>query len=108
MLPLAHQAKTIVFQASAPADLRVVLSVSSSPQELSGESAATYHLVLGGDDNMNSWVSKELNGLSEIKLKIPTPKILRQDRLQTFWISWDQHKLLGNLFYLLIRELVLN
>jgi hypothetical protein len=32
-------------------------------------------------------------GLSEIKTKIATPKILRQDRLQTFWISWDQIKL---------------
>lgn len=34
-----------------------------------------------------------MTGLSEIKKKIPTPKILRQDRLQTFWISWDQIKL---------------
>lgn len=65
---------------------------------------------------MYSWISKQMNGkfqyllkckdlirmsndsvdwtgLSEIKIKIPTPKILRQDRLQTFWISWDQIKL---------------
>ena len=94
MIPLAHDAKTVVFQASAMADLRVVLSTSSTPQELNGDQMS-YHLVLGGEDNMNSWVSKQLNGLSEIKLKIPTPKLLRQDRLQTFWISWDQHKLLG-------------
>jgi hypothetical protein len=31
--------------------------------------------------------------LSEIKAKVATPKLLRQDRLQTFWISWDKKKL---------------
>lgn len=29
----------------------------------------------------------------EVKAKVATPKLLRQDRLQTFWISWDQQKL---------------
>lgn len=36
-----------------------------------------------------------LTGLSEIQTKVATPKLLRQDRLQTFWISWDVKKL-GN------------
>ncbi|XP_046454359.1 C3 and PZP-like alpha-2-macroglobulin domain-containing protein 8 isoform X2 [Daphnia pulex] len=90
VLPLGSHVKTIVFQASAPADLRVVLG---SSDKFDDDEAISYHLVMGGEDNMYSWISKQMNGLSEIKTKIATPKILRQDRLQTFWISWDQIKL---------------
>ncbi|XP_057381255.1 uncharacterized protein LOC130703811 [Daphnia carinata] len=90
VLPLGSHVKTIVFQASAPADLRVALA--SSPR-FDDDEATSYYLVIGGEDNMYSWISKQMNGLSEIKSKIATPKILRQDRLQTFWISWDQIKL---------------
>ena len=117
VLPLGNHVKTIVFQASAPADLRVVLG---SSEKFDDDEAVSYNLVMGGEDNMYSWISKQMNGeilqfflmfehffftmtfllvcvdwtgLSEIKTKIATPKILRQDRLQTFWISWDQIKL---------------
>jgi hypothetical protein len=59
VLPLGSHVKTIVFQASAPADLRVVLG---SSDKFDDDEAISYHLVMGGEDNMYSWISKQMNG----------------------------------------------
>ena len=59
VLPLGNHVKTIVFQASAPADLRVVLG---SSEKFDDDEAVSYHLVMGGEDNMYSWISKQMNG----------------------------------------------
>ena len=44
-------------------------------------------------------ITDDPSGVMEILSKITTPKLLRQDRLQTFWISWDRQKL-GKIIYL--------
>lgn len=97
---------------SAQSDLHIVLSTEGPG---AGGDATVYSLVLGGEDNMYSWISKGISSnyykwgqrwtfvnclgfflflaLSEIQAKVMTPKLLRQDRLQTFWISWDHQKL---------------
>ena len=59
VLPLGNHVKTIVFQASAPADLRVVLG---SSEKFDDDEAVSYNLVMGGEDNMYSWISKQMNG----------------------------------------------
>ena len=59
VLPLGSHVKTIVFQASALADLRVALGGSD---KFDDDESTSYHLVLGGEDNMYSWISKQMNG----------------------------------------------
>ena len=60
VLPLGNHVKTIVFQASAMADLRVVLA---SSEKFDDDEAISYNLVIGGEDNMYSWISKQMNGI---------------------------------------------
>ena len=58
-LALASQKKSIVFQASSPADIHVALGDDAL---LVGTS---YEIVLGGEDNMQSWISTRKNGWND-------------------------------------------
>lgn len=63
MLPLGTtQGRTIIFQAAARAEMRVALMSGKEqlPDEMTG--LPSYHLVLGGEENTNSWISKHMNG----------------------------------------------
>lgn len=110
MVPLGSGVRSVVFQAASTGELRLALGDS---HDLNGDSNG-YRVVLGGEDNAFSWVSKQTNGkpppsffvsftfdvfyvcvkigLTEVKAKVGSPRLLRPDRLQTFWISWDQMK----------------
>lgn len=59
VLPLGSNVKTIVFQANALADLRVALGGSD---KFDDDESTSYYLVLGGEDNMYSWITKQMNG----------------------------------------------
>lgn len=64
ILPLPrHGRKTLVFQVSAAAELRVAL-MEEDPREDGDGTGPSYHIVLGGEDNMNTWISKHMNGRS--------------------------------------------
>ena len=55
-LALAAQKKSIVFQASSPADIHVALGDDARL------GATSYEIVLGGEDNMQTWISARKNG----------------------------------------------
>ena len=55
---LSPLSKTAVFQVSAQSDLHIVLSTEGSG---AGGDATVYSLVLGGEDNMYSWISKGIS-----------------------------------------------
>jgi len=61
ILPLLNGKKTIIFQASAAAELRVALMAENN-EDVGGHSS--YHVILGGEENTNSWISKQMNGNS--------------------------------------------
>lgn len=63
-----------MFQASAPADLRVALG--GSPK-FDDDESISYYLVLGGEDNMFSWISKQMNGIKILADSIKYSFILK-------------------------------
>lgn len=67
VLPLGKNVRTVIFQASASADLRLAVGESRNLNNEADEdgtappAGSSYHLVLGGEDNAYSWVSKQMN-----------------------------------------------
>lgn len=63
---MGNEVKTIVFQASSSADLRLALGESQNlnSDNSRDEMGSSYHIVLGGEDNAYSWISKQMNGKS--------------------------------------------
>ncbi|XP_077993522.1 C3 and PZP-like alpha-2-macroglobulin domain-containing protein 8 [Glandiceps talaboti] len=71
------------FTFTVKAENDVHLALSALPQDL----PAMYEIVIGGFQNMDSWLARSKQGEHEVDVR--TKNILSWDEFRAFWICWE-------------------